>query len=144
MAGDRRDRALLIRCPKCGSAPGFACQGKRGPRAAPHLDRAAAAPARRHVEAVRAAPAYRDGGFYSSDAWRVVRYDALRRSHGICECCGAPPARGRPLHVDHIKPRSRFPDLALELSNLQVLCSDCNLGKGNTDEIDWRRSEGAQ
>jgi len=45
------------------------------------------------------------------------------------------------LHVDHIKPRSKYPDLALELKNLQVLCEDCNIGKGTWDESDWRAIE---
>jgi hypothetical protein len=78
-------------------------------------------------------------GFYESKPWRAVRYIALRCSRGVCELCGAAPTVGKPLHVDHIKPRSLYPQLELEPSNLQVLCSDCNLGKSNTDEIDWRR-----
>ena len=76
--------------------------------------------------------------FYASQAWRRARYDALRRSNGVCSLCGNPPV-GHGLHVDHIKPRSKFPELALEITNLQVLCRDCNLGKGNRDSIDWRR-----
>ena len=43
------------------------------------------------------------------------------------------------LNVDHIKPRFLFPDLALRLDNLQVLCGDCNEGKGNWDMTDWRQ-----
>lgn len=78
-------------------------------------------------------------GFYWSDEWRAVRYSALRASRGVCELCGAAPAKGSPLHVDHIKPRSRYPELELDPKNLQVLCQDCNLGKSNTDSIDWRR-----
>jgi hypothetical protein len=81
-------------------------------------------------------------GFYWSDEWRAVRYVALRRSRGVCELCGTPPSVGKPLHVDHIKPRSKYPELELDASNLQVLCADCNLGKSNRDEIDWRRSPG--
>lgn len=42
------------------------------------------------------------------------------------------------MHVDHIKPRSLFPDLALRLENLQVLCSQCNEAKSNIDTTDWR------
>lgn len=44
------------------------------------------------------------------------------------------------MNVDHIKPRRLFPWLALELKNLQVLCHDCNHGKGNWDQTDWRPS----
>ena len=74
------------------------------------------------------------GNFYQSKRWLAVRYDALKRSSGACELCGAKDE----LHVDHIKPRSLFPELAYELSNLQVLCKSCNFGKGNRDETDWR------
>lgn len=43
------------------------------------------------------------------------------------------------MHVDHIKPRSKYPHLAYDVNNLQVLCQDCNFGKSNHDETDWRR-----
>jgi len=76
--------------------------------------------------------------FYESPEWRAVRYEALKESKGVCELCGAFPSPGHPLHVDHIKPRSIYPALELRLSNLQVLCDACNLGKSNRDEIDWR------
>lgn len=79
------------------------------------------------------------GNFYSSDEWRQTRYHALLANDGRCECCGASKASGAVLHVDHIKPRSRFPEFALDLANLQVLCADCNIGKGAADETDWRR-----
>src|SRR5215469_11521161 len=75
-----------------------------------------------------------DDGFYQSRQWLELRYRALRLSNGHCQCCGS---RG-PLHVDHIKPRSKFPELELILTNLQVLCEQCNLGKSNTDDTDWR------
>jgi 5-methylcytosine-specific restriction endonuclease McrA len=77
-------------------------------------------------------------GFYESPAWRAVRYQALKRSGGCCQCCGERASKGRPLHVDHIKPRSRYPALELDPDNLQVLCVDCNLGKSNKDATDWR------
>lgn len=75
--------------------------------------------------------------FYSSQSWRKARYQALKNCHGRCTLCGQPPGRYS-LHVDHIKPRSLYPMLALDPANLQVLCRDCNLGKSNTDSIDWR------
>jgi len=79
-------------------------------------------------------PAYRPGmktEFYQTREWRSVRYDVIRSSNGKCVLCGrSPAAHGVVLHVDHIKPRSKFPALELDCSNLQVLCEDCNIGKG--------------
>ena len=86
-------------------------------------------------------PKYARHSFYESDAWRSLRFDALRKNNGRCELCGASKHEGAVLHVDHIKPRSRFPELSLVASNLQVLCEDCNLGKGNRDTKDFRRPE---
>jgi 5-methylcytosine-specific restriction endonuclease McrA len=78
--------------------------------------------------------------FYKSKEWVAARYQALKKSMGRCACCGATAASsGEPLHVDHIKPKSRFPHLALEVSNLQVLCAACNIGKSNIDDTDWRQ-----
>lgn len=72
-------------------------------------------------------------GFYSSREWRALRYQALRASDSTCKCCGAKASDGAKLHVDHIKPRSKYPELALDLDNLQVLCAECNLGKSNLE-----------
>lgn len=75
---------------------------------------------------------------YSSDEWRKLRYEVLREQGGRCQLCG----RGREhcviLHVDHIIPLSVDWSKRLDKNNLQVLCEDCNLGKSNTDTIDWR------
>lgn len=71
--------------------------------------------------------------------WRSVRFQAIKLGGSRCALCGAGPANGAVLHVDHIKPKSRFPELAFDLDNLQVLCEDCNLGKSNRDCTDFRR-----
>lgn len=75
--------------------------------------------------------------FYDTPEWLKLRYQTLKRFGGRCQCCGCRPSRGR-LHVDHIKPRSRCPELELDPNNVQVLCDDCNYGKGGWDETDWR------
>lgn len=77
--------------------------------------------------------------FYESEEWRKVRYQALKLHGALCQCCGAKPGPNRPLHVDHIKPRSKFPELELDITNLQVLCKDCNFGKSAWDQTDWRQ-----
>jgi 5-methylcytosine-specific restriction endonuclease McrA len=76
----------------------------------------------------------------AKETWLKLRYRALQAANGKCQCCGATPeSSGHPLHVDHIKPKAVFPELALEFSNLQVLCKDCNFGKHQWDETDWRK-----
>lgn len=62
-------------------------------------------------------------------------YRVLKESGGRCALCGA-TKKDRPLHVDHIKPRSRGGKTVYE--NLQALCSKCNLSKSNKDETDFR------
>ena len=78
---------------------------------------------------------YKD--FYSGDDWRKLRYLVIKNNKGACMCCGATAKDGIKIHVDHIKPRSRYPELELSLDNMQLLCEDCNLGKGAWDDTDW-------
>ena len=72
--------------------------------------------------------------------WRKVRMEALKKYGARCQCCGATPSHGAVMNVDHIKPRKLSPHLALDINNLQVLCHECNHGKGNWDMTDWRES----
>jgi 5-methylcytosine-specific restriction endonuclease McrA len=77
--------------------------------------------------------------FLASFQWRRLRMEVLKERGRRCECCGATPSDGvTVVHVDHIKPRKLHPELALEKSNLQILCATCNHGKGNWDQTDWR------
>jgi len=77
--------------------------------------------------------------FYQTKEWRRLRYRALTRYGRRCVCCGATPEDGIKLHVDHIKPRSKYPSLEMDITNLQILCEDCNIGKSNYDSIDYRK-----
>ena len=79
--------------------------------------------------------------FLQTYEWRRVRMEALKKYGPVCQCCGASPATGAVINVDHIKPRKLFPHLALDVNNLQILCNPCNHGKGNWDMTDWRPSE---
>lgn len=83
--------------------------------------------------------AYKEGlkssDFYRTKAWIELRYKVLVKYGRVCQCCGQ---IGGQIHVDHIKPRSKYPELELEINNLQVLCERCNIGKSNKDVTDWR------
>jgi 5-methylcytosine-specific restriction endonuclease McrA len=76
--------------------------------------------------------------FYDSQEWKDLRYKVLIRDNATCQCCGSTRKDGVRIHVDHIKPRSRFPQLELDENNLQVLCEPCNMGKRARDLTDWR------
>ena len=68
--------------------------------------------------------------FYTSSEWRLVREQVIQEQGRVCQECGSPIKDDFDLTVDHIKPRSKFPELALDKSNLQVLCRKCNSAKG--------------
>lgn len=82
--------------------------------------------------------------FYRSWDWRTLRTKVLQQYGARCMCCGAAPDHktvgGEPvvIVVDHIKPLSKRWDLRLDRNNLQVLCQECNQGKGAWDETDFR------
>ena len=73
--------------------------------------------------------------FYESYDWRRLRYAIIQKYGRECMCCGAKNVQ---IHVDHIKPLRKNWDLRLDPDNLQVLCFECNHGKGNWDETDFR------
>lgn len=63
-----------------------------------------------------------------------LRFKVMLRDRFTCQSCGASPAKrlGVELHIDHIAPWSKGGETVFE--NLQTLCSDCNLGKGNISQ----------
>lgn len=75
--------------------------------------------------------------FYQSLEWKKLRYATLKKYGGKCQCCGV-SSEDTQLHVDHIKPISKYWALRLDPDNVQVLCRDCNWGKLNIDQTDWR------
>ena len=75
----------------------------------------------------------REPSFYWSPEWRVMRQEVFLNLGKKCLRCGSTEN----LHIDHIKPRSKYPELELVLENLQVLCMMCNLKKSNRDETNY-------
>jgi 5-methylcytosine-specific restriction endonuclease McrA len=78
--------------------------------------------------------------FYTSPEWRILRKSFLRTQRKktglyICDYCNRPIAHDE-LTIDHFKPRSKYPDLALTMSNLRIAHRQCNSSKGSTDPRD--------
>ncbi len=73
--------------------------------------------------------------FYKSYEWRKLRYTTLLKYGRKCMCCGVEKGV---FNVDHIKPLRKYWELRLDPDNVQVLCKECNHGKGNWDETDHR------
>lgn len=78
-----------------------------------------------------------DHEFYASWEWAQLRYEVLKKHGPRCMLCGV-DSRTHKIVVDHIKPRKLHPELELEFNNMQVLCDQCNRGKGRHDDTDWR------
>jgi len=75
--------------------------------------------------------------FYDTEKWIKLRYRFLRTVERQCLCCGNKNPKTE-FHVDHIKPRCKYPELEYDIKNLQLLCRRCNLGKGGDYEDDWK------
>jgi hypothetical protein len=69
--------------------------------------------------------------FYSSAEWRLLRQKIIDQHGHDCQECGCHITDDFDLTVDHVNPRSIYPDQSLDLSNLRVLCRSCNTRKGN-------------
>ena len=61
-----------------------------------------------------------------------LKVQVLMRDGNKCRLCGVECNDGlHNIHFDHIIPWSKGGETTLD--NLQILCSDCNLAKGNID-----------
>jgi hypothetical protein len=120
----------------------FAAAARSLSRRVPKSTRGAYSLLREFLKKGKSAPALPfavTNDFLQTYEWRQLRMVVLTKRGNRCECCGATPP-DVVIHVDHIKPRRKYPELALEESNLQILCEVCNHGKGSWDETDWRSS----
>lgn len=73
--------------------------------------------------------------FYKTDKW-VKLSSKVKSIYGKrCMKCGKENGE---FHSDHIIPRSLDMARELDINNLQVLCSKCNIDKSNLDFTDYR------
>ncbi len=84
----------------------------------------------------------------SDDLYHTFRWTrlsrAFRQSHPLCAECARNGRLRAAEVVDHIVPFPVCRDFFDE-GNLQSLCSDCNIAKGNRDKVvisEWRRTHG--
>ena len=68
---------------------------------------------------------------YYSKEFRELRLMVFLKDGEVCAKCQAKPEPGLSLTIDHIKPVSKFPELAMDIDNLQVLCWECNQRKSD-------------
>jgi hypothetical protein len=73
--------------------------------------------------------------FYESSEWQSLRKKVFKEYGKICMKC---KCTNKEMHIDHIKPRSIYPELELDFNNLQVLCKQCNIVKSNLNCNDYR------
>jgi 5-methylcytosine-specific restriction endonuclease McrA len=73
--------------------------------------------------------------FFSSNDWRLLKNYIYAKYENICVCCGA----DKELQIDHIKPITKAPSLALHHHNLQILCKTCNQIKSNKSNARFKK-----
>jgi|SRR3990167_6301904 len=65
--------------------------------------------------------------YWKGGKWKYIKRLVLIRDNFTCQICGM--REDEIMVVDHIKPKSVFPELELESSNLIVLCPNCHARK---------------
>lgn len=76
--------------------------------------------------------------FYKTRAWKNLSYATKRRYGARCMLCRSEGGPDNPIVTDHIKSLRHYWHLRLDPANMQVLCTECNLGKGSRDSTDYR------
>lgn len=84
-------------------------------------------PSRKHTQA-----------FYATLAWKELSYRTRTRYPPRCMLCLKPGSETNPLVCDHIKPLRFNWELRLDPNNMQILCNNCNIGKGSHCDADYR------
>lgn len=71
-------------------------------------------------------PTQKEMGFYHKPAWRKIRLVALQRDNYLCQECLRKKKITPATEVHHIRPLEDYPELGLELSNLESICWACH------------------
>ena len=68
----------------------------------------------------------KNSGWYGKGAWKRIRLQALNRDHWLCQECLRNGRITSAREVHHKQPLEEFPELGLELDNLESLCHECH------------------
>lgn len=79
--------------------------------------------------------------FYKSPEWRALRILVIRILGPECACCHKIIKKSGDLHVDHVKPKYKFPELQLSITNMQILCEYCNVVVKFKKSTDYRTTQ---
>lgn len=64
---------------------------------------------------------------HNSQEYKAWRLAVWSRDHFSCQKCGVKQSRTNPLHAHHIKPKSKYPELVLDIDNGLTVCKKCHL-----------------
>jgi 5-methylcytosine-specific restriction endonuclease McrA len=64
--------------------------------------------------------------FYCSPEWKALRTKVFIRDNYTCKDC---LKRGGKLEANHIKARWKYPELRLDINNIETLCKPCHYKK---------------
>lgn len=64
--------------------------------------------------------------FYKSKAWQTLRNQVMLRDKSRCKWCGRVVFQAGGPRVDHIETLKNRPDLAMDITNLRLLCAQCD------------------
>jgi 5-methylcytosine-specific restriction endonuclease McrA len=64
---------------------------------------------------------------HNSKEYKDWRMSVFKRDFFRCQKCSTGNSRKNKLHAHHIKPKSKHPDLILDIDNGITLCSNCHI-----------------
>lgn len=80
--------------------------------------------------------------YWKGGSWNYIKTLVRLRDKDVCQCTGACQSHlsekcgfsdSYIMHVDHIKPKKLYPELALSLDNLMTVCPNCHQFKTNME-----------
>ena len=71
-------------------------------------------------------PTLKEQGFYKKAVWVKLRNATLIRDNYLCQECLRRKRITKATEVHHVRPLETYPDLALDINNLESLCRECH------------------